>query len=82
MAVVSSSNVTLKIDNLFLDGDTRTITLKNPKSNITLKEITDLNSFLQEKNALLGDKDQSGYGKIRKVTRITTNTDYIGYSEE
>ena len=82
MAIVSKQTTILKIDNLFMDGDTRLITLKNPKSNITQAEITDLNSYMFAKNAIIGDKEGSSFAKINKATRVTTTTQIIGTAVE
>ena len=60
----------LNIETYFVDGDTRTITLKNPKLNIATSEITSLNTWLQDNNALVGDKMGATFGKITKVKTI------------
>lgn len=68
----------LLIDNLFVDGDTRTITLKNPKYNIAESQITSLNDFMQANNIIIGDKAGGTFGRINKVTirnRTTTSLD-------
>lgn len=65
----------LLIENLFVDGDTRTITLTNPKSNITESQITSLEAFMQANNIIIGDKAGGTFGKITKVTsRSKTST--------
>lgn len=53
------------------DGDTRTITLRNPKANITTEQIQDLNTLIQANNILLGDKTSATFGRIQSVKRIT-----------
>ena len=68
----------LLIENLFVDGDTRTITLKNPKYNIAESQITSLQSYMQANNIIIGDKAGATFGKITKVTmreRTTTSLD-------
>ena len=59
----------LKIEMKFVDGDTRTQTLKNPKETITTAEIAELNSFIQANNLLIGDKGGATFGKIARVTK-------------
>lgn len=71
MADTITTSSQLKIDNYFVDGDTRIITLKNPKNNITTSQIEDLQSFLRTTNALIGDKVGGTFGKISSVKRIT-----------
>ena len=65
----SKTENTLVIENLFVDGDTRNLTLKNPKSNITTSDITALNNFMQANNIIIGDKAGATFGKITKVTK-------------
>lgn len=67
-----SSSDELKIENVFVDGDTRTITLKNPKATITSAEITTLNALMQSSQILIGDKWGGAYGRITSVKKIST----------
>ena len=68
----------LKIENLFVDGDTRTITLKNPKTTITTGEITALETLIKNgdgtQSILIGDKYQSDFRRIESVTKIRKET--------
>ena len=82
MADVTKISRSLIIENVFVDGDTRSVTLKNPRSDISESQITDLNSFLQETNILIGDKDGATFGRIRKVTRRNSTTTYLDISDE
>lgn len=82
MADVTKISRSLIIENVFVDGDTRSVTLKNPRSNISESQITDLNSFLQETNILIGDKNGSTFGRIKKVTRRNSTTTYLDISDE
>lgn len=68
----------LKIDTYFVDGDSRTITLKNPKDEITTTEITALNQMIQSGNLLIGDQTGATFGKIKTVTRVTKVTTNYG----
>ena len=69
MADIVTQASTLKFEYMFVDGDTRTQTLKNPKANITTSEIEELNTYIQANNLILGDKTSATFGKIAKVTR-------------
>lgn len=82
MADVTKTSRSLIIENVFVDGDTRSVTLKNPRSDISESQITELNSFLQETNILIGDKDGATFGRIRKVTRRNSTTTYLDISDE
>jgi len=70
MADVEKVTNELKIDNLFVDGDTRVLTLKDPRSDITQADIADLNSFLQANQVIEGDKNQGAFARIATVTRV------------
>lgn len=61
----------LKIEMKFVDGDTRTQTLKNPKATITTEQVAELNAFIQANNLLIGDKGGATFGKIARVTKST-----------
>lgn len=67
----------LKIENLFDDGDTRTITLKNPISGITTSQIQNLEQVILNGNAanslLIGDKYGSDFKRIQEVKTVNKN---------
>lgn len=58
----------------FVDGDTRKLNIKNPKSTIETSEITALNTYLQANNLLIGDQSGATFGKIKTFTKISKNT--------
>lgn len=64
----------LKFENLFVDGDTRNFTLKNPRADITTADIETLNTYMQQKNIILGDKYGATFGRISHVTHIIKTT--------
>lgn len=70
MADVVKTETTLKIDNVFVDGDTRSFSLKNPRNNLTSNDITALNVFMQTNNIIIGDKAGGTFGKIKTATII------------
>lgn len=81
MADKTTTTNELKIENLFVDGDTRTITLKNPKATISTSEITAIETFIKngtgEASILIGDKYGSDFNRIQEVRRIQkTTTEY------
>lgn len=67
MADTVTNTRSLKIDTLFVDGDTRTITAKNPKPDIQTSEIEELNAYIQANNLLVGDKYDGTFAKITEV---------------
>lgn len=70
----------LRIETYFVDGDTRTFTLKNPKAQIAESDIASINSMIQTNNLLIGDKTGATFGKITSATRVTKTT--INYSSD
>lgn len=84
MADKLTTTYELKFEWLFVDGDTRTFTAKNPKETITVSEITNLeNLILNAKNEddpasgvtlLVGDKTNADFRRINTVIRETTQT--------
>lgn len=77
MADISTTTNELKIENYFVDGDTRTITLKNPAATVDSAAIADLQTWMQTNQPILGDKLQAAFGKITKVTSVGTQTTYL-----
>lgn len=81
MADIVKQTETLKIDNLFVDGDTRVINIKNPKADISQEDITELQTFMQTNNIIIGDKYGGTFGRINKVTRVTDSRLYLDISD-
>lgn len=71
MPDIITTSENLKVETLYVDGDTRTITLKNPKDAISDDQITELNAFIQANNLLIGDKTGATFGRISKVTKVS-----------
>jgi len=80
MADVSKSTESLKFDFLYVDGDTNTLTLKNPKSNISTSDIEELQAFMREKNIVVGDKASGTFGRIDAVTKVTETRTYLDFA--
>ena len=77
MADIVKTASILNIECVFLDGDTRTITLKNPRSNISSSDIENLETFMQTENIIIGDRDSSDFRKIKKAVKRNTTTSYL-----
>lgn len=54
----------------FFDGDTRTLTIPNPKSDLDKEDITDLETVIKTDNLILGDKANAGFSKITSAKKI------------
>ena len=72
MANTQTTTRELIIENYFVDGDTRTQTLKNPKLNISSSEIQSLQTYCQVNQPIIGDKTGAAFGRINKATVKTT----------
>ena len=77
MADIVKTASILNIECVFLDGDTRTITMKNPRSNISSSDIENLETFMQTENIIIGDRDLSDFRKIKKAVKRETTTTYL-----
>lgn len=77
MADIVKTASLLNIECVFLDGDTRTITMKNPRSNISSSDIENLETFMQTENIIIGDRDSSDFRKIKKAVKRETTTTYL-----
>lgn len=68
----------LKIENLFVDGDTRIMTLKNPKTTITTEQVRNLETLILNgggsNTLLIGDKYGGDFRRIEVVKKIDTTT--------
>ena len=67
----------LNIECVFLDGDTRTITLKHPRSDISASDIENLNTFMENNKIIIGDRDSSDFRKIKNAVKRNTTTMYL-----
>lgn len=56
----------------FVDGDTRTFKLKNPKSGLTGSDISPVDAFITANNILIGDKAGANTNGINSATVIDT----------
>lgn len=74
MADTTSQTQELKIESMFVDGDTRTFNIKSPKSNVSQSDIAELNTYMQANNILVGDKYGGRFGKITQASTIDKTT--------
>lgn len=80
----------LKFEFLFVDGDTRVLTMKNPKGTITTAEITAIEDLIKDAPEtpqdvstplLVGDKTGSEFRRINLVTRDTITRTVLGLTK-
>lgn len=56
----------------FVDGDTKTFKLKNPKSGLTGADISPVDAFITANNILIGDKAGAATDGIDSATIVDT----------
>lgn len=71
MADTQSTTYNLKLDLMFVDEDTRALTLKNPRNDLTSQAISELDTYLKQHNTIVGDKTGATFGKIKTATKVT-----------
>lgn len=81
MATTTTITKNLNLECYFVDGDTRTVTIKEVPDTIDSALITDLNTFIQANNLLIGDKTGATFGRITKGTRVVTSTTKVDLDE-
>jgi len=77
MADVIKTSNELLIECLFNDGDTRTITLNRPRSDISAADIESLEDFIYTEKIIIGDREGSDFWKIKKAIKRETTTQYL-----
>ncbi len=74
MADTTSQSRELKIETMFVDGDTRTFSIKDPRVDISQSDIASLDAFMQTNNVLVGDKYGGTFGRITTATVVDKTT--------
>lgn len=75
MADKTKLSYQLKLLAGFADGDTRTITLENPKPNLTASEINAINALAA--GVLIGDKYGAAFAELKDANIVETQTTYL-----
>ena len=77
MADIIKTASILNIECSFVDSDTRTITMKNPRSDISSTDIENLQTFMQENQIIIGDRDLSDFRRIKRAVKRNITTRYL-----
>lgn len=67
----------LLVEAAFVDGDTRTINLENPKSTISASELATVAAAME--GVLIGDKQESAFSGLKSVKRRNQSTTTITF---
>lgn len=79
MANIFKMSSELKITATFADGDDRTISVDNPRSELTLADIA--NFATKAANVLIGDKSGAAFVSFTKPHYVETEICYLDISQ-
>ena len=74
MADTVKSSSELKLEEYYADGDTRTMTLTNPKTNLTAAEINSVGTLAAQTQPIVGDKGGADFVRFTRA-RIVDKTE-------
>ena len=77
----TSATRNMNVGLAFFDGDTRTLTIPNPKTNLTKTEIEAVDTIIKTDNLILGDKANAGFSKINSAKIIEKNSVKITFKD-
>lgn len=63
----------LKLNSYYADGDTRVITVDNPKDDITAAQINAAGTVAATTQVLLGDRGGAAFVRFQSAKKITTS---------
>lgn len=75
MADKVKTETTLKLLAGFTDGDDRTISVPNPRSDLTSADINAINELA--KGVLIGDKYGAAFAELKDANIVTSTTTYL-----
>lgn len=78
MADTIKSTSELKIEFSFYDNDTRTVSLENPKDNLTPAQVNQVVTLAKNTQPIIGDKGSArvvGANSAKVVEKTVTNVD-------
>lgn len=71
MADVIKTRGTLQMVAEFTDGDDRTLSLDNPRADISATEINALSKLIKDNQLILGDKTGANFTRIKTAQKVT-----------
>ena len=77
MADTIKSANELKLEGYFADGDTRTITLSNPKANLTAADIKTVETTTKTTQPIIGDKGGAEFVRFKRARVIEQQKVYL-----
>lgn len=77
MADVIKTRGTLQMVAEFTDGDDRTLSLDNPRADISATEINTLSKLIKDNQLILGDKTGADFTRIKTAQKVNQTTRYL-----
>lgn len=77
MADVIKSTSTLQIVAEFVDSDDRTLSLDDPKLDISAAQINSVAAYIKDNNLLIGDKEGASFARFKSAQKISQTTRYL-----
>ena len=77
MADTIKTKSTLHLVQAFIDGDDRTLSVDNPRSDVTAADIADLSTYMKNNNIVLGDKEGADFARIKSAKKVAQTTRYL-----
>lgn len=81
MADKTVSKNVLSLEMEFVDGDTRTINLDNPKATVTAEGINSLGAYAAENGLVIGDKEGAAFSRFKSAKTISRMTTYLDLND-
>ena len=77
MSDVIKTKGTLTLVAEFADGDDRTLTVDNPKADISASAINSVAAYIKDNDILLGDKAGADFTRFKSAKKIAQTTRYL-----
>ena len=81
MADVIKTRGTLQLVQEFTDGDDRTLSLDNPRSDLEASDITELADYMKTNKIVIGDKAGADFTRIKSAKKISQTTRYLDLND-
>ena len=81
MSDVINSRSVLQIVQGFSDGDDRTMTIDNPRSDVSPADLTAVQTYIKNNNLVLGDKNGAAFTNFKSAKKITQTTRYLDLND-
>ena len=81
MADVIKTTSTLQLVQAFVDGDDRTLSVDNPRSDLAAADIQALSDYIKANNLTVGDKNGADFSRIKSAKKVSQTTRYLDLTD-